>query len=61
MNESDLVNLFDEVSPRLEPNILRSFVKILCHYEEQLIKKTEILPPPELRYNVTGRPFADFF
>ncbi len=55
MNESDLVNLFDEVSPRLEPNILRSFVKILCHYEEQLIKKTEILPPPRIALQCNGQ------
>lgn len=60
MNESDLVKIFDDISPQLTPDVLHSFVKILCHYEERLTSEKN-LPPPELRYNVTGRPFAGFF
>ncbi|WP_268544131.1 class I SAM-dependent methyltransferase [Candidatus Nitrosotenuis cloacae] len=63
----DIEELFDKISPHIPEKIFPDFINMICWYEEQQDKQKmptlgfTNIPPPNLRFHVTGRPFLDFF
>lgn len=63
----DVIEIFDKIAPHIPEKIFPDFINIICMYEEQQDKQKissldfKSIPPPNLRFRVTGRPFLDFF